>query len=99
MNPVQPYPEGPSLVVILNPAASGGRGRRLRSAVENGLKMRGIPYSLEQTAAPDGAEEKAGLEVSKPTLPGPPPALPLRPPALAPPGFSSWVVTALSTRL
>lgn len=38
-----------SLTVILNPAAGGGRGARLLSKVENGLRSRGISFSLSQT--------------------------------------------------
>ncbi len=59
MNPIQPAADSSPLMVILNPAASGGRGHRLRSAVERGLQVRGIPYSLEQTAAPGHAGELA----------------------------------------
>ncbi|MGW8267686.1 MAG: diacylglycerol/lipid kinase family protein [Longimicrobiales bacterium] len=45
--------------VILNPAASGGKGRRLQRAVEDGLRDRGISYSLRLTQGPGHAREMA----------------------------------------
>jgi YegS/Rv2252/BmrU family lipid kinase len=48
------------LPVILNPAASGGKGGRLQGPVEEGLRARGIPYSLSLTRGPGHARELAG---------------------------------------
>ncbi len=47
------------LSVVLNPAASGGRGKRLRAAVEQELRGRGIPFTLTATRGPGHAWELA----------------------------------------
>ncbi len=47
------------LRVILNPAAKGGKGARLRGAVEAGLQARGIPFHLTPTEAVGHARELA----------------------------------------
>ena len=48
------------LRVILNPAASGGRGARIRREVEAELGARGIPFTLVSTEAPGHAKILAG---------------------------------------
>jgi diacylglycerol kinase (ATP) len=48
------------LRVILNPAASGGRGGRLRTAVEEGLRKKGVPFLLTTTREAGHARELAG---------------------------------------
>ncbi len=48
-------PDGP-LKVILNPAASGGRGEKLRPGVERALKEWGLSYSISPTKGPGHAE-------------------------------------------
>lgn len=50
--------------VILNPAASGGRGARLQAPLHEGLKSRGIAHELEITDGPGHAWELARQAVS-----------------------------------
>ncbi len=47
------------ITVILNPAASGGRGGRLRPKVEAGLARRKIPFTLFRSEGPGHAEALA----------------------------------------
>ena len=41
--------------VILNPAASGGRGNRIQPKLEIGLKERGLSFTLHRTESPGHA--------------------------------------------
>jgi len=47
------------LTVILNPAASSGRGGRLHPRIEAGLASRDIPFTLHRSEAPGHAEALA----------------------------------------
>jgi len=47
------------LTVILNPAASSGRGGKLYSRIEAGLTERNIPFTLRQSASRGHAEDLA----------------------------------------
>ncbi|MFH1764530.1 MAG: diacylglycerol kinase family protein [Gemmatimonadota bacterium] len=47
------------ITVILNPAASGGKGGRLQPKVEGGLAKRKIPFTLLRSEAPGHAEALA----------------------------------------
>lgn len=51
--------ESPSVLVILNPASSGGRAGRLRRTVEEILSRREVGYEIRVTRGPGHAEELA----------------------------------------
>jgi diacylglycerol kinase (ATP) len=51
------------ITVILNPAASGGRGAGLQPKVERGLARRKIPYTLLRSEGPGHAEALADAAV------------------------------------
>lgn len=52
----RPLNRSDHISVILNPAASGGRGKRIQPKLEAGLKERGLPYTLHRTEAPNHAQ-------------------------------------------
>jgi YegS/Rv2252/BmrU family lipid kinase len=55
------------LTVILNPAASGGRGGRLRSKVERALTSRRLSFDLHPSEAPGHARVLAGEAAARGT--------------------------------
>jgi len=51
--------------VILNPAASGGRGAKLLAPLQDGLGVRGIDHTLDVTEGPGHARELARQAISE----------------------------------
>lgn len=62
--PIRRSAAGERAVVILNPIAGGGRGRRLRAEITRELAARRIDFTIQETAGPGHATELARDAVS-----------------------------------